>query len=308
MSIFIKLVQPAHFKDRALPLYVRHWKRVLFRTPNEMYTRNASNITFYSPHPILDQVASDILAGLPDGMRFKRDVCVFVGVHFEFGRLWRLPGFKIAVQTEHLFDAEGDQIYGRRQTFPKNSRVTEFRLHQALRFSDAMLDFSENSRPFYEQRFGANPTVWKKLHFGPHIFPASAVPFLRGEGKPLFYGSVKGNTRRKVVLDKLQNVRILPEEIFGEVLSEEIRKAPTVVNVHNGEGVYTEAPRLLSAYLHGKPVLSERLDDIFIPGEDYALIGQEGIGWDTVFDNFSRKVVQNYAFKSFVEKALAQSG
>lgn len=66
-------------------------------------------------------------------------------------------------------------------------------------------------------------------------------------------------------------------------------------------GAYTEYPRLLSALLAGKPVLSEQLTQELIPGTHYMLLGDQGqVDQEVVFERFSSLFCGEYSFENYL--------
>ena len=104
--------------------------------------------------------------------------------------------------------------------------------------------------------------------------------------------------------EKIKKVKILPTGTYGADLILELDKAAAVVNVHFEHGVYTEVPRLLSAYLAGKPVISEELDSPFIEGQHYLTFqGYDPESFEDVYNSFSSLVTSELSFGRFLKTA-----
>ena len=94
----------------------------------------------------------------------------------------------------------------------------------------------------------------------------------------------------------------LDEGIFGAALDEKIANASAVLNVHFSAGVYTEYPRLLSAYLAGKPLVSETLSPELEEGRHYIALGaQTNVEYFAkTFANFSAEFAAHNRFTDFL--------
>lgn len=218
-------------------------------------------LRFVARHPILSDLAT-IFAGYDLGPLADRKASVYVGVH-SFTKRILPPGFRIGIQTEQFFDANGHNLWGTQSRW----RI----LRQAWQY-DVLLDLSPLNRPAYEFL----PALLKRrLRFGPHIFPSRLPAFHPGEaGAPLlFFGAI--NPRRQQVLDRMgRTVRVLPYGIYGAQLTAEIMAAKGVLNLHFSNGVYTEYPRLLTALMHGKALWSEMLAEPLVAGRHYVPLAQ----------------------------------
>ncbi len=276
----------------------RIWKKLSAekkRRPVRKFT--SGDICFLYRHPILEQFARDLENGLFDATAFPVKIRVFCGIHFDFKTHWQSDDLKIAIQTEQLLDSDGNALFG--QEKPGIDR----NILKAISHADVVLDLSVYNKPYYEKKFGIEAA--DRVVFGPHVFPWKKVEFSNeGEGF-LFFGHVNDRRREKLDVTQPGNVRILPKNHFGRKLEREIRKSKAVVNIHVADGVYTECPRLLTTYLQGKPVISERLDHLWVAGEDYVPFESMDADLENVFDSFSRKAIECYSFRGFLDRAIA---
>jgi len=116
----------------------------------------------------------------------------------------------------------------------------------------------------------------------------------------VFFGTV--NARRKKLIGASEAYITLNEGIFGAALDEKIANASAVLNVHFSAGVYTEYPRLLSAYLAGKPLVSETLSPKLEVGRHYIALGaQTNVEYFAkTFANFSAEFAAHNRFTDFL--------
>jgi len=247
-----------------------------------------NRLTILSCHPILDQVAADIAKGIEVEVLPDKDIVVCIGAHKRFKGLKRKTGFKICVQTEHFLDERGQALW---------RKPRWFRMLANLLICDLMLDLSIYNKKAYRWLPGA---LKNKIVFGPKIFPSAPVKHVEGNGTSVFFGTV--NARRKKLIGASEAYVTLDEGIFGAALDEKIANASAVLNVHFSAGVYTEYPRLLSAYLAGKPLVSETLSPELEVGRHYiALGGQMNTeSFAKIFANFSTEFAAHNRFTDFL--------
>lgn len=211
------------------------------------------------PGRILQQVAMDIMAGI--AATIQRPTVLYVGA--DVLERQDVPGLSVAIQTEQLFDEDGRKLWNNYGARRVRKMVSRF---------DAILELSASNAPVYS---GLTPEEASKIVYGPHIFPDFVPAFVPGDGAPIFYGTP--TERRKPILRRLSSqhgVEQVPRGTFGDDLTALVARASAVVNIHIDDGVYTEYPRLLNAYLNGKVVLSERLARPLEAGCEYADLGQ----------------------------------
>lgn len=244
-------------------------------------TLQSGNVTVIAPPGrILQQVATDIMAGITGEV--AKPVVLYVGSH-ALEREDR-EGLAIGIQTEQMFDETGKQLW---------SYFKPRRIHKIVEKYDVVLDLSHSNAPAYNE---LSEDARHKLCFGPHIFPDFVPDFVAGDELPLFYGTPK--ERRKQILKPLAargQVSMLRRGTFGDELAQAVASSCAVVNVHIDEGIYTEYPRLLNAYLNGKIVMSEQLSRPLVAGRDYAelLAPLEPAQASEIYRNFSNFAQQH---------------
>ena len=262
-----------------------------------------------SRNKVLHQLGLDILEGLSDSdLQNLPNTIVIVGCHHSFSHslirvLARKSNFVVAIQTEQFFDANQRPLWGS----PTSKNATDTLL-QNLRFVDTLLDISENNKKWYED-LGLSQSELKKLHFGPFVFPTEKRSISSAsKGKHIFFGNL--NERRRQFLNKLGDgkIAIVQDGTYGDRLADELAKSKGVLNLHYSEGVYTEVPRLLTAYLSRKPVVSEKLATPFVAGVHYIDVNEKWADIDRhVYDNFSDLVTKQFSFAAFLRAAVREN-
>ena len=229
--------------------------RALREPPAAAFARG--DVVFCAHHPILRDLAAT-LAGAAYDLPRGRAIEVLVGAH-DFARRRAAGPVRIALQTEQLADAGGSPLWAAR---------LGRELGGLLGRCDAVLDLSPFNAPAYDRLPAADR---KRVVFGPFIFPDRAPAFDPGTGPELvFFGAI--NPRRAAALERIaarRPVRVLPPGTFGAALMAAIAPAAGILNLHYADGTYTEAPRLLTALLAGKPVHSEPLAPPLEVGRHY---------------------------------------
>ena len=101
-------------------------------------------------------------------------------------------------------------------------------------------------------------------------------------------------------------MEIAPHGTFGEDLQKIVAQAAGILNLHYVDGRYSEMPRLLSACLAGKAVMSEPLGDEVFLGRDYIGLGQFPTVDDarSVYDSFWQNFAANYRFSCFLRSIM----
>lgn len=216
-------------------------------------------VTVVAKHPILKQVASDILAGTDVGAFPDRPIILYSGIHVPLGKMTSLHGYRLGIQTEHFYSSDGRRLWKDENAL----RNTIFN----LRFMDGVIDLNPSNSKIYKELAFTSPTI----ELGPHIFPSSPPQHQPGEtDRFVFFGSLRSE-RRKAKLASLPDdlVKVVKGRVFGKELAKIVRQYRGVLNLHYDEGIYVEYPRLLSALLAGKPVASDPLTEEFIAGRHY---------------------------------------
>lgn len=258
-------------------------------------------LVFICPSRFMVQLAKDLICCLrhDDFPRHEKHVLIYVGVHYNFGRCRFWNGYKIGLQTEQIYDETGKVMWG------ANRFDNQANIEQAFMFLDGLLDLNVGNLAFYksERQAGSKPV---KLVFGPFVFPGKKIDFLPGSTvsapSVLFYGSLGAQgSRRRSILKKFDRFKVvMPDRgVFGDDLSRIMKRCDAVLNIHFDDGVYAEVPRLLSAYLHGKPMMSEPLGKFFEVSKHYLSLEHGDLkDCRTVFDEFSQLVTSEYTFSS----------
>lgn len=267
--------------------------------PGERPRRQLDHLTvhgvdLYFTHDILRDVAEDLARTIIRPL--SRPVDVYVGVH-EIDQPPKTDRFRIGIQTEQFFDANGKKMwYVPRQRF----------IRRYVTFFDHLLELSHSNRSVYDP---LPPELRAKVRFGPHIFPEAPVePDFRAT-PPLFFGSI--NDRRNGVLRRLtlhRPVGVAPRWTFGANLEPMIAAHGAVLNLHYVDGLYSEYPRLLKAYLRGKPLMSEPLAAPLVAGRHYFDLKAVPTKAATtaVFRNLASFAAE-HSFQAFLESAVAQA-
>jgi hypothetical protein len=282
---------------RMFPKRILQWKRVLTQSPHIEIIHHG-NFVFLCPNGVMSQIARDLTCCInaDDFQYARKPILIYVGIHCHFGRHWFKWGYKIGIQTEQIYDERRKELWG------GNFFDLHVNIDQAFMFLDGNLDLNIGNSEFYRKNM--NPAQRPKQIFGPFIFPKNKVSFSRGGDSSLptvaFYGSVgtKG-TRRRDILDGLSHLNIISPDgpCFGGDLDHLIKKCNAVLNIHWEEGAYAEAPRLLSAYLHGKAVISEPLGQFFDEGKHFCSLSDDDLrNFRSAFENFSELVTTRYSF------------
>lgn len=286
---------------------IKTYIKLLMRKPSYIVHKYA-NLHFYCPTKIQEQLARDIISGLNfcDLPEKQRTVEIFMGTHHFFGRCLLSKNIKIAIQTEQIYDLTGSKIQFSKSTFNEELFL------QACCFSNAILDLSEGNRTIYEKY--SNNLVGRTILLGPYIFPSRHRKNIKSEtnGKVLFFGGIPKNSHReKVLLDLSQNdiVCIANPSLFGEELTAKVIDYDAILNIHVCDAIYTEAPRLLSAVLHSKILISEELGKPFEKGVHYIHVDRINEPFDkSVIDNLLNLSSSRFSFVSGLAHLLKNAG
>lgn len=260
---------------------------------------NGSTLTFHARSKILYDLAAQIKNGCDVSnisLNQKETINVFVGIH-EFQKFpFDTEATNIGIQTEHYFDFNGRPMW-----MAKNAS----KLINGLINLDVILDLSEANNYLYKTLFSYIRKP--KITFGPYIFPSEEILENSTNNKNyIFVGSL--NDRRTRILKELNGITITTDS-HSEKLKAIIDQSAGVINVHYSDGIYTEWPRLLLAYLSGKAVISEQLGCDIIANKHYQLLtpGQKPHQNNkTIYTNFSKFVVPRFSFENFLKKTLTE--
>ncbi|SDD81719.1 hypothetical protein SAMN05421538_102502 [Paracoccus isoporae] len=237
---------------------------------------NARNVTIITPPgPILTQVGRDICNGLR--LDAAQEMTMFIGA-----QLFEPPpdtrGLRIGLQTEHFFDESGAALWSR---FPPRM------IGAVIQRYDVLIEMSFCNAPLYAH---LPPELRRKVAFGPYIYPDFQPDFRPGTGRPVFFGTPTDRRKARIRgMRKRLKIDRMPRGTFSETLAGVLEPASAVINIHLKEGRYTEYPRMLSAYLNGKMVLSEPLASPLQMGVHYADLDAafDPSQAETLFRNFS---------------------
>jgi hypothetical protein len=248
---------------------------------------------YYAPG-VLQDVAEDLARTIIRPL--SRPVDVYVGVH-AFNRPIETGRLRVGIQTEQFFDANGKKMW----YVPRERFIRRF-----VTFYDVLLELSHSNGTVYQVLPGE---LRQKVKFGPHIFPEAPIEPAFQDAPPLFFGSL--NDRRSGLLRQLtlrQPVGIAPLWTFGADLEPMIAAHGAVLNLHYVDGLYCEYPRLLKAYLRGKPLVSEPLASPLQVGMHYFDLKTTPTEATTaaVFRNLSEFAVK-HSFQAFLESAVARA-
>lgn len=251
-------------------------------------------VDLYFTDGVLRDVAEDLARTIVRPL--SRPVDVYVGVH-GFDRPAQTGRFRIGIQTEQFFDANGKKMW----YVPRERFIRRF-----VTFYDQLLELSHSNKVVYDP---LPPELWANVRFGPHIFPEAPVEPDFKATPPLFFGSI--NDRRNSVLRRLtlhRPIGVAPRWTFGADLEPMIAAHGAVLNLHYVDGLYSEYPRLLKAYLRGKPVVSEPLAAPLEAGRHYFDLKAVPTKATTnaVFRNLAA-FAADHSFQAFLESAVAQA-
>ena len=262
----------------------------------KIFETRSLGVTFLSRHALLDYFCKDLALTLPKKMP-NRNIIFYCGIHENFSFLWYKKGVRVALQTEQFCDAKG------RFLWPSKNKNFTRNIITAAKNCDVFWDLSYNNIPYYK-KIGVDNIISEKLISGPYIFPQSPIFIKKPINENLvFFGSI--NARRQKVLDSLSkySVNVLENGTFGRDLFEEIDASSAVLNIHYNEGVFTEAPRLLAAFLRGRVLCSETLGEPFI--SDFHYVSLESIGssdYNLVHENLAELVCKKFTMKDLIIK------
>jgi hypothetical protein len=259
---------------------------------NQLFVRRAGNLTFLSLNKTLDQVAADIIAGLPDRFTLARHAYVYCGIHRNFGRLYFKRGPRLGIQTEQLADEAGRELW--------KARGVRSTIQGSSVFFDRILDLSKANDGSYRSR--------SPVDYGPFIFPSRAPRFQPGpDRRSVFFGSARGK-RRPDILARLEAsgaIYVCQEGVYGDALTEILERFSAVANIHYDDGIYTEYPRLLSAILAGKSVVSDLLAKPLIAGKHYALFDEDDVSdRQRQYEELSSFLCGTYSFEAYLRNWL----
>lgn len=252
-------------------------------------------VNLYFSHYVLRDVAEDLARTITRPL--SRPVDVYVGVH-DVDRPEKTDRIRVGIQTEHFFDANGERMWH----VPRERFIRRY-----TTFFDHLLELSHSNSAVYDP---LPPEMRGKVTFGPHIFPEAPIEPDFKATPPLFFGTI--NDRRNNLLRRLmlhRPIGVAPRYTFGADLDPMIAAHGAVLNLHFVEGRYSEYPRLLKAYLRGKPLVSEPLDAPLEAGRHYFDLKAVPTKAATteLFQNLAAFAAE-HSFQVYLEAAVALTG
>ena len=247
------------------------------------------DVRFYAKHKILRELLLLILqqSEIPSNLSIN----VFVGIHQWIDDFLPRNVLNIGIQTEQFFDANGQKLWG-------TIRQSHLRL-MCLKF-DVILDFTEFNSPAYQ-----NFNKYCKVVFGPYIFPNDKVlPSNKKTTDICFVGAI--NERRERIISALSSeysIKVIQNE-FGDQLNQRVCECAGILNIHFQDGVYTEWPRILLAYLNGIIFISEDLGHPLVEGRHYLSIHSDlsRFSVSEAHENIWNDLAVRYSFSGFLSQ------
>ena len=161
---------------------------------------------------------------------------------------------------------------------PSGGKCIQFQLEQScssrwfteeylleLQNSIAVFEYTQSNLEFLEKNGVAYPLVF---HTPVGALEGKAIlgESTSKECDLLFYGDAASSPRRRRMLEALSEhfvVRVC-ENVFGEEMQCEIRKAKFVINLHYYENAFLETPRICEVLSLGTPLISETTEDAWL--------------------------------------------
>lgn len=214
------------------------------------------NVRFLTTHRTLALVARTLSDSLASVSESFGPTDIWLGAH-RARRVPRTAGRRlVVVQTEQILDAGGRQI---------ETKMTRRRIARLALQADLFVEWNPHNRAFY----GLLPLLLpRRFLFGPYVFPLSTPTQTPGAGL-VFVGNI--TPERQPKLQRLPDVQALPMKADIAVIDRGIAAGAAMLNLHSLPGAYSEVPRVLMAYLAGKPLVSEPLAPPFEAGHSYLL-------------------------------------
>lgn len=265
------------------------------KVSNQRFIRKFNNITFISMHPVLDDICRQIIMSIDGTFKTKKKIIIYFGIHKKislYDFIFR-KGFKIGVQTEQFYDANGNALWALTE---KNIKHTSTNCKRV----NLILDLSYNNKKFYPTKASS------KIVFGPYIFPKKNYNFKPGNNeKSIFVGYIKGQNRTNKIKKYKDNIETLDKNLFGTDLSNKISPFKSMTNIHFQEGIYTEYPRILLSILEGKVLYSDKLSSEFIESKHYLNIdnitdNNNDLVHKEIFNNLKELTSVKYNFEDFI--------
>lgn len=246
-----------------------------------------NGVRFYAKHQVLRELI--LLISQQAELPVQQRINIFIGIHHWIANELPNNALNIGIQTEQFFDAHGLKLWG---------SLPESQLKAACLKFDVILDFSEFNKPAYK-----NFDKYDRVVFGPYIFPSKKViPKTDNLSEVHFVGALN-ERRQKIISDvsKLYAIKVIKNE-FGEKLNKTLSDSSAILNIHFQNGVYTEWPRILLAYVNGKILISEELGYPLISGRHYYPLGIDSneMNASQIHENIWEDFARKYSFSEFV--------
>ncbi len=222
----------------------------------------------------------------------KLPVHVYIGAHQWIFDALPKYSINIGIQTEQYYDQNGKKLWGYRPKFFSYLLFNKF---------DYLLDYSS----FNDLAYGRIKDS-KRILFGPYLFPGQAKSYVISKNNLLlFVGDL--SSRRREVLSSLQSrqrkVNCIKDK-FYEALIPDLNRCEGIINIHHQNGIYTEWPRILMAYVSGKVIFSESLGHPLVSGTHYLPIEEIDTATEEikkrVYLNFKQEIASKYKFVNFL--------
>ncbi len=258
----------------------------------------SDNCEFIADHPILKTFSLDLLYSFKN-LQLSKPISFYVGAHRAFSGHWSKKNIQIAIQTEQFSDEIGQQLW-----WSGHAELIQ-NIKNSLENCDVFWDLSQHNMPFYQAN-GLEKMVKKKGVFGPYVFQKNEKKMRALSYKHIiFCGTL--NNRRKELIKNFQGPKVrIVQRVYGTKLNKMIDQSAGVLNLHFADGIYTELPRVLSAYNRRRVLVSEMLSAPFKPLEHYICANSyTPEKAEEVFRKFSSLVADEYNFEILLKEILS---
>lgn len=271
---------------------------------HKTYIKRVGSINILARRSILNEFVDDLAISINvNSITAKSKIWIFCGAHKNYYLNWFRPGKKVVIQTEQFYDDNGIPMWG--QGYIKNKILIN-----NIRKSDLFIELSESNRKFYEEDLKLPQNLLSKIIFGPYIFPSkrkNEVLDNNSCNEVVFFGTL--NARRLNCIKNLPFAIKTLNGVYGKKLKDTINDSRAVLNVHYEPGVYTEWPRVLSAFHNRKILISETLSKVLEPDLHYALIDNSKNFNDfndkVIFENLEHLVTTQYSITNLINTRFA---
>lgn len=249
---------------------------------------NKDQFRFICTHQTLREFSYDLLNSMSD-LEWRHATVFYVGAHRDFSDFWDTNELKIVIQTEQYCDVHGRFLW----SAGKTSEVSN--IWKAAHECDYFWDLSVSNIQFYK-KIGLYEIIEPKFISGPYVF--SEKPRLiqpATSSNVVFYGALNERRRRLIKQHNEMPIKVL-KKTYGDKLTAKILQSAAVLNLHFDEGVYSEIPRILSAFNRGKVLVSEELAYPFLHNKHYVgLESWQRRDYGLVFEALADLVTSRYS-------------